>query len=65
MLVLCRKEGEQIVCRIDGKVILRLSVEKIIGQKIKLGIEAGPEIEVHRGEVDEKIHGETCSVLTA
>lgn len=53
MLVLTRKKNETIV--IDGKT--RVTVVGIRGDKVRLGIEAPDNVEVHRQEVYEKIHG--------
>ena len=50
MLVLTRRRDESIVLYDrDGREI-RLSVLEIRGQKIRLGIEAPPEIEIYREE---------------
>jgi len=54
MLVLSRKEGEQIVvpgCR------LPLTVFDIHGERVRLGISAPPEVRVYRGEVLHPVHG--------
>jgi carbon storage regulator len=47
MLVLTRKLGERIV--IGDSIVL--TVVRINGDKVRLGIEAPPEIEVHREEL--------------
>lgn len=52
MLVLSRKQGEEIII---GNQLLRIVVVEIRGDKVRLGIEAPPEIPVHRREVFEKI----------
>ena len=52
MLVLSRKRDEQIVLG-DGEVIV--TVIDIRGDKVRLGIEAPPEVSVHRWEVYEAI----------
>lgn len=49
MLVLSRKKGETIV--IDNRIIVR--VLRCQGDKVKIGIEAAPEIPVMRGEISE------------
>ena len=54
MLVLSRKENESIVARINGHLVKVIVVE-IRGDKVRLGIEAPKEIEVHREEVYERI----------
>lgn len=52
MLVLTRKKNESIV--IDD--VIRVMVVEIRGDKVRLGIEAPREIEVHRQEVYDVIH---------
>ena len=47
MLVLSRKKDEQLV--INGDVIV--TVLEVRGRSVKLGIEAPPEVPVHREEV--------------
>ena len=54
MLVLTRKLGESIV--IGNNV--RITVLDLQGKQIRLGIDAPPEISVHRGEVYERIEAE-------
>lgn len=47
MLVLSRKEDEQIVIGDD----VRVTVVEIKGNRVKLGIQAPPTISIHRHEV--------------
>jgi len=54
VLVLTRKLGESIV--IGNNV--RVTVLEMQGKQIRLGIEAPPEVSVHRGEVYERIEAE-------
>lgn len=59
MLVLSRKKDEQIL--IDD--CIKVTVLKVDGQKVRLGIEAPAEIAIHRKEVarrirQEELHGE-------
>lgn len=49
MLVLSRKVGEQIVINND----IVVTVIEIRGDKVRLGIEAPPEVPAHRAEVHE------------
>ena len=51
MLILSRKLNESIV--IDGRIIVKvLRIEK---ESVKLGIQAPPEVPVHREEIHEAI----------
>ena len=52
MLVLTRHVGEQIVIGED----VRVMVVAILGDKVRLGIEAPKEVPVHRREVFDNIH---------
>jgi len=47
MLVLSRKENERVV--IDGNIIV--TVVRVAGGKVRLGIEAPPEVHVKREEL--------------
>ena len=53
MLVLTRKKNESIVIN----DVIKVTIVEIRGDKVRLGIEAPREIEVHREEVYEQIHG--------
>jgi carbon storage regulator len=53
MLVLTRKKNESIV--IDN--VIKVTVVEIRGDKVRLGIEAPRQIDVHRQEVYDQIHG--------
>jgi len=52
MLILGRKTGERIMLG-EGVTITVVSVQ---GERVKLGIEAPPELPVHREEVHRRIH---------
>lgn len=54
MLVLSRKKNESIVINHNT---IKITVVEIRGDKVRLGIEAPREIDVHRQEVYEQIHG--------
>ena len=54
MLVLTRQENQSVV--IDGNI--KVMVIEIRGDKVKLGIDAPPNIPVNRNEVQERIDGE-------
>lgn len=60
MLVLTRKVGESVV--IDGQVVV--SVLRLEGDTIKLGIQAPVEVPVHRQEVYEEIQRTNQQALT-
>lgn len=47
MLVLSRRVGEEIV--IDGRI--RVTISSIKGDRVRIGIEAPPDVPVHRLEV--------------
>ena len=53
MLVLTRKKNESIVIN----DVIKVTVVEIRGDKVRLGIEAPREIDVHRQEVYDQIHG--------
>jgi carbon storage regulator len=55
MIVLSRRKNESIVINDDIHVI----VVEIRGDKVRLGIQMGPEHMVHRGEVYNAIHRQT------
>jgi len=50
MLVLSRKVGQSII--IDSQIVI--SVERIRGNEVRLGIEAPPEVKVNREEVERR-----------
>ena len=51
MLVLSRRRDEAIVMRSRAGIEIRLLVVDVRGNKVRLGIEAPPEIEIVREEV--------------
>jgi carbon storage regulator len=51
MLILTRKVGESIV--IDGRIVM--TITRLDGDTVKVGIEAPAEVPVHRQEVYEEI----------
>ena len=51
MLILSRKPGQSLV--IDGKI--RVRVLEIEGGRVRLGVDAPPEVEIHREEVFDMI----------
>lgn len=56
MLVLTRKKGERIFCRL-GDVVIEVCLMEIRGDKVRLGIEAPREVKVHREKVYQQIYG--------
>jgi carbon storage regulator len=60
MLVLTRRVGESVV--IDGQIVV--SVLRLEGDTIKLGIQAPVEVPVHRQEVYEEIQRTNRQALT-
>lgn len=59
MLVLTRKKNECIVIN----DVIKVTIVEIRGDKVRLGIEAPRDIEVHREEVYKQIHGESSDSL--
>lgn len=53
MLVLSRKKGEQIYV---ANGLIKVHVIEIRGDKVRIGIEADKDIDVHRKEVYDAIH---------
>ena len=51
MLVLTRKQNEQIV--IDGNI--KVTILKLHGNKVRIGVDAPQEVSVHRREVADRI----------
>jgi carbon storage regulator len=60
MLILSRKPGESIV--IDGRIIVK--IVRLEGDLVKLGIEAPPEVPVHRQEVYAEIQKNNQEAMT-
>jgi len=60
MLILSRKIGESIV--IDGRI--HVTVMRVEGETVKLGIAAPTEVPVHRKEVYEEIQRSNQQALT-
>ena len=60
MLILSRKLGESIV--IDGRI--HVTVMRVEGEVVKLGIAAPSEVPVHRKEVYEEIQRSNQQALT-
>ncbi len=60
MLILSRKLGESIV--IDGRIIVKIM--RLDGDLVKLGIEAPPEVPVHRQEVYIEIQKNNQEAMT-
>ncbi len=66
MLVLLRKEEEKIVlCDEDGTVIATVSVQRILGSKVRIGIDAIRDVKVYRQEVYARIYASEKSLQTS
>jgi carbon storage regulator len=61
MLVLSRKVNENII--IDGRIVVK--VVRTEGNFVKLGIEAPPDVPVHRQEVYDEIQRNNQAALTS
>ena len=60
MLILSRKPGESIV--IDGRI--KVTVVRVEGEVVKVGIEAPAEVPVHRQEVYDEIQRSNQQAIT-
>ena len=57
MLMLSRRQGEEIVVAFEG-VVVTVRVVEIKRNQVRVGINAPPEVSVHRREIFEKIQSE-------
>jgi len=60
MLILSRKIGESLV--IDGRILVK--IVRVEGDVVKVGIQAPPDVPVHRQEVYEEIQRNNQEALT-
>jgi carbon storage regulator len=60
MLILSRKSGESIV--IDGRI--KVTVIRVEGETVKVGIEAPSEVPVHRKEIYDEIQRSNQQAIT-
>lgn len=56
MLALTRRVHEQIVIRQSGKVVARIVVHQIHGDKVRLAFIADADVEINRAELDDLKH---------
>lgn len=61
MLILTRKAGETIVINDN----IRVTVLQVNGGQVRIGIEAPPEIAVHRSEIHERIKAQAEAAADA
>lgn len=61
MLVLTRKPSEGLAIETSPGVFVRITVLDVSGNKVRFGIDAPDEMEVHRNEVWEQIAKENAS----
>ena len=59
MLVLNRKQNQQIL--IDGEI--KVTIIKVHGNKVRIGIDAPEEVSVHRSEVADRIRASSPATL--
>lgn len=55
MLVLSRHRDESIIIPVPGGPRLRITVIDIRGDKVRIGVEAPPDVPVNREEIQEQI----------
>lgn len=55
MLVLSRRQGEEIV--IAGRI--RVVISQVSGNRVRVAIDAPPEVTVHRGELRDRLHDDS------
>ena len=55
MLVLSRKADEEIIIELPGVEPVVVTVVRIAGGTVRLGVSAPQEVGIHRGEVFERI----------
>jgi carbon storage regulator len=55
MLVLTRRPGEQIMIVLPTGELITVTLTEVMGQDVRLGVNAPRQIAVHRGEVADKI----------
>jgi carbon storage regulator len=60
MLVLSRKIGESVV--IDGRITVK--IVRVEGEVVKVGIQAPPDVPVHRQEIYDEIQRNNREALT-
>jgi carbon storage regulator len=58
MLVLTRRVAERVVVLIDGEEKLWLTVVQQKDNSVRLGFEAGQDVEIHREEIYDRIKRE-------
>lgn len=61
MLVLSRKEGEQLV--IDDNIVI--TITRLAGHRVAVGIEAPPHVRVQRGELQPRCDERQLAVAGA
>lgn len=60
MLVLARKKGQSIIIGKD----IRVFVVEVIGETVRLGIEAPPDLEIFRSEIYQQLREENARAIT-
>ena len=57
MLILSLKEGEEIILdlRALGKGLVKITVAEIMGENVRLGVEAARDVPIHRAEIQQRI----------
>lgn len=63
MLVLTRKRNERIDLLVDGQKIAELSVVRISGSRVALGLTAPREVDFQRGELSDSLASRPTSTV--
>ncbi len=57
MLVLSRKVGQRVIVSLNGETVT-IELKQISGSRVRIGVDAAPQIAVHREEIWDKLMAE-------